>query len=92
MFNSDYQRQFSMETFRIGSSPHVAKKGYKDSLKASLKDFNIPTESREQTAQDREKLLCLIRKRAAKYEAMRICEYERKCKERQARTKGSSSE
>ena len=29
------------------------KKRYKDTLKASLKDFNIPTESREQAAQDR---------------------------------------
>ena len=31
------------------------KKRYKDTLKASLKDFNIPTESWEQAAQDRTK-------------------------------------
>ena len=31
------------------------KKRYKDTLKASLKDFNIPTESLEQAAQDRTK-------------------------------------
>ena len=31
------------------------KKRYKDTLKASLKDFNIPTESWEQIAQDRTK-------------------------------------
>ena len=34
------------------------KKRYKDTLKASLKDFNIPTESWEQGAQDRTKLRC----------------------------------
>ena len=31
------------------------KKRYKDTLKASLKDFNIPIESWEQAAQDRTK-------------------------------------
>ena len=30
------------------------KKRYKDTLKASFKDFNIPTESWEQIAQDRQ--------------------------------------
>ena len=39
------------------------KKRYKDTLKASLKDFNIPTESLEQAAQDRTKWRCLINKR-----------------------------
>ena len=38
------------------------KKRYKDTLKASLKDFNIPTESWEQDAQDRTKWRCLINK------------------------------
>ena len=38
------------------------KKRYKDTLKASLKDFNIPTESWEQAAQDRTKWRCLIKK------------------------------
>ena len=38
------------------------KKRYKDTLKASLKDFNIPTESWEQAAQDRTKWRCLINK------------------------------
>ena len=33
------------------------KKRYKDTLKASLKDFNIPTESWEQAAQDRTKFV-----------------------------------
>ena len=41
------------------------KKRYKDTLKASLKDFNIPTESWEQAAQDRTKWRCLINKGAS---------------------------
>ena len=40
------------------------KKRYKVTLKASLKDFNIPTESWEQTAQERTKWRCLINKGA----------------------------
>ena len=40
------------------------KKRYKETLKASLKDFNIPTESWEQAAQDRTKWRCLINKGA----------------------------
>ena len=45
------------------------KKRYKDTGKASLKDFNIPTESCEQTAQDRAKWRGLIRRGASEYEA-----------------------
>ena len=41
------------------------KKRYKDTLKASLKDFNIPTEVWEQAAQDRTKWRCLINKGAS---------------------------
>ena len=67
------------------------KKRYKDTLKASLKDFNIPTESWEQAAQDRTKWRCLINKGASQFEAKRICEAERKRKERKARAKGPSS-
>ena len=33
------------------------KKRYKDTLKASLKDFNIPTESWEQAAQDKQSVV-----------------------------------
>ena len=36
----------------VGKCSHGQKKRYKDTLKASLKDFNIPTESWEQIAQD----------------------------------------
>ena len=60
------------------------KKRYKDTLKASLNDFNIPPESWEQIAQDRSKWRCLIRKGADDYEAKRVYE------ERKARAKGSS--
>ena len=44
-------------------------KRYKDTLKDSLTDFNIPTESGEQAAQDRTKWRCLINKGAGQYEA-----------------------
>ena len=50
------------------------KKRYKDTLKASLKEFNIPTESWEQAAQDRRKWRFLIIKGASQFEAKRICE------------------
>ena len=45
------------------------KKRYKDTLKASLKNSNIPTESWEQIAQDRKKWRGLIRRGAGEYEA-----------------------
>ena len=54
------------------------KKLYKETLKALLKDFSIPTESWEQ---DQTKWRCLIRKGAAQYEEKRVCEAERKHKE-----------
>ena len=68
------------------------KKRYKDTLKASLKDFNIPTVSWEQAGQDRTKWRCLINKGVSQFEAKRICEAERKHKERKARVKGPSSD
>ena len=68
------------------------KKCYKDTLKASLKDFNIPPESWEQIVLDRAKWRCLIRKGADDYGAMKMYEAERKRNERKARVKGSSSE
>ena len=63
------------------------KKRYKDTLKASLKGFNIPTESWGQAAQDRTKWRCLNNKGAAQFESKRICEAERKRKEQEARAK-----
>ena len=67
------------------------KKRYKDTLKASLKDFNISIEFWEQAAQDRTKWRCLINKGAYQFEEKRICEAETKRKERKARTKEPSS-
>ena len=61
------------------------KKRYKDTLKASLKDFNIPTESWE----PRTKWRCLVNKGASKFEAKRICEAERKRKEKKAKSQGT---
>ena len=55
---------------------HDGQKRYKDTLKASLKDFNIPTESWEQIAQDRTKWRGLIKRGAGEYEAKRISEAE----------------
>ena len=57
------------------------KKRYKDTLKDSHKDFNIPTESGVQAAQDRTKWRCLINKVASQFDAKRICEAEWKRKE-----------
>ena len=68
------------------------KKRYKDTLKASLKDFNIPTESWEQAKQDRTKWRCLVNKGAAQFESKIICEAERKRKERKARAKDPPSD
>ena len=68
------------------------KKRYKDTLKASLKDFNIPTESWIQAPEDRTKWRCLINKGASQFEGKRICEPESKHKERKARAKGQSSD
>ena len=45
------------------------KKRYKDTLKASLKNYSIPTESWEQIAQDRIKWRGFIRRGADEYEA-----------------------
>ena len=48
---------------QVGKRSHGGqKKRYKDTLKASLKDFNIPTESWEQIAQKRTKWRGLIKK------------------------------
>ena len=73
---------------QVGKRSHGGqKKRYKDSLKASLKDFNIPTESWEQIAQDRTKWRGLIIRGAGEYEAKRISEAEQK-----ARAKASPTE
>ena len=68
------------------------KKRYKDTLKAFLKDFNIPTQSWEQIAQDRTKWRGLIRRGAGEYEAKRIIEAEQKRAQRKARAEASPTE
>ena len=78
---------------QVGKHPHGGqKKRYKDTLKASLKDFNIPTESWEQIAQDRTKWRGLIKRGAGEYEAKRIREAKQKPAQRKARAKASPTE
>ena len=78
---------------QVGKRSHGGqKKRYKDTLKASLKDFNIPKESWEQIAQDRTKWRGLIRRGADEYEAKRISEAEQKRAQRKARAKASPTE
>ena len=78
---------------QVGKRSHGGqKKRYKDTLKASLKNFNIPTESWEQIAQDRAKWRGLIRRGAGEYETKIISESERKRAQRKARAKASTTE
>ena len=78
---------------QVGKHSHGGqKKRYKDTLKAPLKDFNIPTESWEQIAQDRTKWRGLIKRGAGEYEAKRISEAEQKRAQRKARAKASNTE
>ena len=65
---SDYQRYFYGKLQEGKRSQGGLKKRYKDTHKASLNDFNIPTESWEQAAQDRAKWRQLIWKGAAQKE------------------------
>ena len=78
---------------QVGKHSHGGqKKGYKDTLKASHKDFNIPTESWEQIAQDRTKWRGLIKMGVGEYEAKRIGEAEQKRAQWKARAKASPTE
>ena len=77
----------------VGKHSHGSqKKRYKDTLKASLKDFNIPTESWEQIAQDRTRWWGLIKRGAGEYKAKRISEAEQKPAQWKARAKASPTE
>ena len=83
------QRKSSMEN-QVGKRSHGGqKKRYKDTLKACLKNFNIPTESWDQIAQDRTKWRGLIKRGAGEYEAKRIGEAEQERAQRKARAKAS---
>ena len=68
------------------------KKRYKNTLKASLKDSNIPTELWEQIAHGRTTWRGLIKRGAGEYEAKRINEAEQKRAQRKARAKASPRE
>ena len=72
------------------SSQGGQKKCYEVTLKASQKDFNNPTESLEQAAQNGTLWFWLYRKEVVQYEDKRICKAERKCKEPKARAFGES--
>ena len=87
------QRKSSMDNYKFGKRSHGGqKKRHKDTLKASLKDLNIPTESWEQIAQDQTKWRDLVRREAGEYEAKRISEAEQKRGQRKARDKASPTE
>ena len=79
--------------FQVEKRSHGGqKKRHKDTLKSSLKDFNIPIELWEQIAQDRTKLQGLIKREAGEYVAKRISEAEQKRAQRKARAKASPTE
>ena len=81
------------DELQVGKRSHGGqKKRYKDTLKASLKDISIPTESWEQFAQDRIKWRGLMQRGAGEYEAKRISEAEQKRAQRKARAKASPTE
>ena len=71
---------------KMGKRSHGGqKKRYNDILEASLKDFNIPSESWEHIALYREKWRGLIRRGASEYEAKRISDAEQKRSQHKAR-------
>ena len=89
---SGCQRKFSMENCKKESAHKVAKRNAtKTPFKPHLR-ISISQLSWEQAAQDRTKWRCLINKGASQFEAKRICEAERKRKERKARAKRPSSD
>ena len=78
---------------QVGKHSHGGqKKRYKDTLNASLKDFNIPTELWEWIAQDQTKWRGLVRRGAGEYEAKRISKAEQKRAQQKARAKASPTE
>ena len=87
------QKKILYRELQVGKRSHGGqKKRYKDTLKASLKDLNITTESWEQIAQDRAKWRRLMRRGAGEYKAKRISEAEQKRAQRKARAKASPTE
>ena len=83
-----HPKKSSWRTTRRKRSQGGQKKRYKNNHKASTKDLDILMGSWEQTAQERSKWRGLFNKGAALYEEERICEAERKRRERIANTNG----
>ena len=82
---SGCQRKFSIENCRKERAHKVAEiNATKTPLKPCFKDFHIPTESWEQAAKDQRKWRCPINKGASQFGSKRICEAERKRKEKKA--------
>ena len=78
---------------QVGKRSHGGqKKRYKDTIKASLKNFSIPTESWEQIAQDCSKWRGLIGRGAGEYEPKRISEAEQKRAQGKAGANASPTE
>ena len=66
------QRKSSMENYKLENAPLVVRRSdTRTPSKPPFKDFNIPTESWEQIAQDRAKWRGLVRRGAGEYEAKR---------------------
>ena len=65
---SDLQTKSSMENYKRESALKVARGNATDTLKVSLKNFDIPIGSWEHTAQERSKWRGLINKGEALYE------------------------
>ena len=82
-----------MEDYKFGKRSHGGqKKRYTDTVKASLKDFNITTESWEQFAQDPTKCRGLIRRDTDENEAKGTSKAQQKRAQRNARAKASPTE
>ena len=82
---SDFQRMFSMKNYRRESSLKVARR---NTLKASLKYFDITIGLWEQISKERTKCRGLVNNGAALYTEKRICEAERKRREWKAKVDG----
>ena len=84
---NDFERKFSRENYRMDSALKVARRNVeKDTLKASLKYFDIPVVSWEQTAEERSSGEVSSTK-----EQLSMKKAERKHRERKAKTNGPPS-
>ena len=87
------QRKSPMENYKLENASMVVRRSdTRTPSKPPLKNFNIPTESWEQIAQDRVKWGGLIRRGAGEYEAKRISETEQKRAQRKARAEAPLTE